>query len=146
MDKELKWKIEQARMMAEQEIGFCVPDAIADEVLAYCLRKLKTIKKELDYLPLLYRYELPIKIEILSINSRSKETRKMLACEYCKQRIENGEEYVKFDGNVYHDDCFRENAYEILDEYDGYLTHHVCGDEEPDYDCYIDEVLYDRVS
>lgn len=62
--------IDKARQEAEEEIGFEVPDKLAKEVLAYCIKKLHVIGKDVDYLPILYRYELPMKVAIMCVNNR----------------------------------------------------------------------------
>ena len=46
--------IRAARAAAERTLGFSIPDAVADEVLAYAKRKCRLVKKPESYLPLLY--------------------------------------------------------------------------------------------
>ena len=64
-------RIARARTEAETELGCKVPDWLADEVLAYCQRKLVCIKKDEDYLPLLYRCELPMQVQMKAITAAS---------------------------------------------------------------------------
>ena len=68
-------ELELARKEAEKEIGFAVSDEVADQILDICKRKLKVIGKSKDYLPILYRYELPLKIQGMFINSIYERTR-----------------------------------------------------------------------
>lgn len=65
-----------------------------------------------------------------------------MVCEFCGTKIEPGEEYLKFDGGIYHEDCFRDNTYEILEENGAKILHCTCGEEEPDYDLEIEERLF----
>ena len=68
-------ELENARREAEAEIGFAVNDEVAEEILSICKRKLKVIGKGDDYLPILYRCELPMKIHGMFINSIYERTR-----------------------------------------------------------------------
>lgn len=64
--------IKNARIDAEAEIGFEVPDELADEVLEHCKRKCVCAKKDDDYLPIMYRFELPMYLSMMAINAASK--------------------------------------------------------------------------
>lgn len=66
-----KLRILKARKGAESELGCKVPDWLADEVLAYCQRKLVCIKKDESYLPLLYRCELPLQVQMKAVTAES---------------------------------------------------------------------------
>lgn len=61
-----------AQYDVEQEYGITIDEVTARETLSYCIRKLKHIHKDEDYLPLLYRCELPMQIAIKEINKLSK--------------------------------------------------------------------------
>ena len=50
--------ISTARAAAEVTLGFCIPDHIAEEVLAYAKRKCDLNRKPESYLPLLHENEL----------------------------------------------------------------------------------------
>ena len=67
--------ISEARREAERELGFCISDDAANEILDICKRKLAIIKKGEDYLPILYRSELPLKIQGMRINEIYERTR-----------------------------------------------------------------------
>lgn len=71
-----KFKLAKARKDAEKELGFKIPDCIAKNVLDYCLNKLPYIKKDESYLPLLYRCELPMQMQIMAINYLGEQNRK----------------------------------------------------------------------
>ena len=62
--------IRAARAAAERTLGFSIPDAVADEVLAYAKRKCRMVKKPESYLPLLYENELTDYFARLEINLR----------------------------------------------------------------------------
>lgn len=67
-----KHQIHSARKEVEKSIGAKIPKSVADDVLDYCIRKLSYINKDESYLPILYRCELPIHLQIREINSNSK--------------------------------------------------------------------------
>lgn len=64
MKLETKMLVMKARREAEKEIGAIIPDDLANEILGYCERKLACIKKDEDYLPILYRCELPLQVRM----------------------------------------------------------------------------------
>lgn len=66
-----KLKIAKARRQAEAELGVKLPNDFARDVLKYCERKLICIKKDEDYLPLLYRCELPQHAQMRAITEYS---------------------------------------------------------------------------
>ncbi len=63
LSKEILIELRRSRREAEMELGFMIPDDIAREVLEICKRKLIVSGMDKDYLPLLYRYELPLKVQ-----------------------------------------------------------------------------------
>lgn len=63
----------KARSEAEKELNAKVPDQLAREVLDYCKRKLVCIGKDEDYLPILYRCELPMQVQMRAITALSME-------------------------------------------------------------------------
>ena len=65
--------IMKARSEAEKELNAKIPDQLAREVLDYCKRKLVCIGKNEDYLPLLYRCELPLQVQMREITALSIE-------------------------------------------------------------------------
>lgn len=65
--------IMKARSEAEKELNAKVPDQLAREVLDYCKRKLVCIGKGEDYLPILYRCELPMQVQMKAITALSME-------------------------------------------------------------------------
>ena len=67
----------KAHLEVEEELGFGIDEETTREVLQYCIRKLKYIGKDEDYLPLLYRYELPMQLSMRAINKVSEERRKI---------------------------------------------------------------------
>ena len=73
MKLETKMLVMKARREAEKEIGAIIPDDIATEVLSYCERKLVCMKKDEDYLPILYRCELPMQVQMRAITALSME-------------------------------------------------------------------------
>lgn len=42
------------------------------------------------------------------------EPAKVYRCEFCGEDIVEGEEYIEIGGNYYHEDCFVDNAVEIV--------------------------------
>lgn len=71
MKLETKMLVMKARREAEKEIGAIIPDDIATEVLSYCERKLVCMKKGEDYLPILYRCELPLQVQMRELTELS---------------------------------------------------------------------------
>lgn len=65
-----KQEIRAAREAAEAELGFNIPDEVADKVLAYAKRKCSVIGKPESYLPLLFQNELADYFMRLAINLR----------------------------------------------------------------------------
>nr|DAQ43545.1 MAG TPA: hypothetical protein [Caudoviricetes sp.] len=65
--------IMRARSEAEMELNAKVSDQLAREVLDYCKRKLVCIGKDEDYLPILYRCELPLQVQMRAITALSME-------------------------------------------------------------------------
>ena len=65
--------IMKARAEAEKELNAKVPDQLAREVLDYCKRKLVCIGKGEDYLPILFRCELPLQAQMRAITALSME-------------------------------------------------------------------------
>lgn len=61
----------KAKKSAEMSMGFAVDNVTAREVLEHCIRKCKCANKDEDYLPIMYRYELPMQIEAKRINEIS---------------------------------------------------------------------------
>lgn len=59
-----------AREAAERTLSICIPDEIAEEVLAYAKRKCELNRKPDSYLPLLYENELTDYFTRLAINLR----------------------------------------------------------------------------
>ena len=55
----------------EIKLGITISSATQQEVLEYCKRKLVCIKKDDNYLPLLYRCELPIYLNRTAITDYS---------------------------------------------------------------------------
>ena len=60
-----------AKREVEIELGIEIPDDIAMNTLEICKRKLICSGKGEDYLPLLYRYELPMKVYGTVVNART---------------------------------------------------------------------------
>jgi hypothetical protein len=54
----LEERLKQARIYAEEKLGFKVPEDEYQSILAYAVRKLGYIKKDEDYLPLLLETEI----------------------------------------------------------------------------------------
>lgn len=69
-----------------------------------------------------------------------------MICESCLSEIKNDEDYIEFEGVPYHDDCFRLNAYSILDEMDMITHYHNLDEEERDWDADIDDRIYERIA
>lgn len=63
-------ELSNARKSAERTLGFCIPDHIAEKVLAYAKRKCELNRKPDSYLPLLYENELTDHFMRLAINLR----------------------------------------------------------------------------
>ena len=63
-------EIRAAKEAAEADLGFNIPDEVADEVLAYAKRKCTVIGKPESYLPLLFQNELADHFMRLAINLR----------------------------------------------------------------------------
>ena len=59
-----------AKESAERTLGFCIPDHIAEEVLAYAKRKCELNRKPDSYVPRLYENELTDFYMRLAINLR----------------------------------------------------------------------------
>lgn len=72
MTNEIMEAVKMARRDAEAEIGFEVSDELAEEVLEHCKRKCVCAKKDDDYLPIMYRFELPMYLSMMAINAMSK--------------------------------------------------------------------------
>ena len=52
----------------EHELGITFPDDMVDEVFESCKRKCRCAKKDIDYLPIMFRTELPIRLMVSVIN------------------------------------------------------------------------------
>ena len=67
-------ELQEAKKEAEAELGFSIPDVLAEEILEICKRKLECSGKREDYLPVLFRYELPMKLQgdLLNVFSLTK--------------------------------------------------------------------------
>lgn len=70
-EERIQAELAVARQEAEKQIGFQIEEETAKEILDVCIRKLKLIKQDINYLPLLYRYELPLKVQGMAINKLS---------------------------------------------------------------------------
>ena len=77
MTAEIKKKVEEARRAAEDEIGFTVTDEFAEEILELCKRKCVCAGKNEDYLPIMYRFELPMKVKAYALNRVSEAMQKI---------------------------------------------------------------------
>lgn len=66
----------QAHCDVVEEIGVEVSPETTIEIFGYCIRKLKYIGKDEDYLPILYRCELPLQLSMRAINRMSEAIRK----------------------------------------------------------------------
>ena len=62
----------KAHLEVEREYGIVVDPKTTREVFEYCVRKLKCIGKDEDYLPILYQCELPMHLAMKEINKLSK--------------------------------------------------------------------------
>lgn len=78
MTEEIRKQVADARIAAEQEIGFAVSDEFAEEILELCKRKCVCAGKDEDYLPIMYRYELPMKVAAYAINEVSQKMYEMV--------------------------------------------------------------------
>ena len=65
----------EAHLEVERELGIVVPDDTIREILSHCIRKLKVAGKDEAYLPILYRYELPMQLAMKLINRTSEFVR-----------------------------------------------------------------------
>ena len=86
MTAEIRKKVEEARRAAEDEMGFTVTDEFAEEILELCKRKCVCAGKDEDYLPIMYRFELPMKVQAYALNKVSETMQKI------KKEVE---EYVR---------------------------------------------------
>ena len=86
MTEEIRKQVADARIAAEQEICFAVSDEFAEEILELCKRKCVCAGKDEDYLPIMYRYELPMKVAAYAINEVSQKMHEM---------VKEVEEYVR---------------------------------------------------
>lgn len=75
----------KAHLEVEQEYGINIDEVTTREILSYCIRKLKHIRKDEDYLPILYKCELPMQLAIKEINKLSK---------FMYEEMKGGEGYV----------------------------------------------------
>ena len=93
MTKErLNEQIAEARSAAEAEIGFKVDDEFAESVLELCKRKCVCASKDEDYMPIMYRFELPMKVAGMAINRFSEMMQKCRKeeAEYVRHLRKNG--------------------------------------------------------
>ncbi len=72
MTEKIAREIDEARKAAEAEIGFAVSDEFAERILELCKRKCLCAKKNEDYLPIMFRFELPMKVTAEALNEYSK--------------------------------------------------------------------------
>ena len=86
MTEEIRKQVADARIAAEQEMGFAVSDEFAEEILELCKRKCVCAGKDEDYLPIMYRFELPMKVHAYAPNKVSETMQKI------KKEVE---EYVR---------------------------------------------------
>jgi len=70
-------RIVEARDEVEKELGMKISKELAETVLMMCMRKMRRIKASEDYLPILYRCELPLQISIIEINRKGEENYRM---------------------------------------------------------------------
>lgn len=75
-------EIVKAIESAEQEMGRIIPEGIWVEVLGYSMQKLQSIKKPLEYLPILFRNELTDYYARLEINLKG-------VANYVQRMLEN---------------------------------------------------------
>ena len=73
MRKETERLVMKARMEVEDRINFKIPDSFAQDVLDHCKRKVECSGKSEEYLPVLYRDELPLRVFMSSINALNRE-------------------------------------------------------------------------
>ena len=78
MTEETRKQVADARIAAEQEMGFAVSDEFAEEILELCKRKCVCAGKDEDYLPIMYRYEMPMKVAAYAINEVSQKMHEMV--------------------------------------------------------------------
>lgn len=69
MRKETALLVMKARMEVEDLINSKIPDSFAQDVLDHCKRKVECSGKGEEYLPVLYRDELPLRVFMSSINA-----------------------------------------------------------------------------
>ena len=62
----------KAHLEVQEEYGIIIDEKTTREIFEYCLRKLKHIGKDEDYLPILYKCELPMQLAMKEINKLSK--------------------------------------------------------------------------
>ena len=62
----------QAHIEVEREYGIVIDEKTTREVFEYCVRKLKRIGKNEDYLPILHRCELPMQLAMREVNKLSR--------------------------------------------------------------------------
>ena len=73
------------------------------------------------------------------------EAEKIFTCELCGEDICNGEECYDIDGEKYHEECVKENAFDLLLEHSDISKHTASSDDLDDgsdaaYEYYRDEV------
>lgn len=78
MTEEIRKQVADARIAVEQEMGFAVPDEFAEEIFELCKRKCVCAGEDEDYLPIMYRYELPMKVAAYAISEVSQKMHKMI--------------------------------------------------------------------
>lgn len=76
MNEKIARQVQEARKAAESEIGFSVSDECADRILELCERKCLCAGKNEDYLPIMYRFELPMKVAAEALNEYSRTMQK----------------------------------------------------------------------
>lgn len=72
MNEKIAREVQEARRAAEGEMGFTVSDEFADRILELCKRKCLCAGKDEDYLPIMYRFELPMKVKAEALNEYSR--------------------------------------------------------------------------
>lgn len=72
MNEKIAREVQEARRAAEAEMGFTVSDEFADHILELCKRKCLCAGKDEDYLPIMYRFELPMKVTAEALNEYSR--------------------------------------------------------------------------
>lgn len=65
-------QVAEARKAAEFEMGFAVSDEFAERILELCKQKCLCAGKDEDYLPIMYRFELPMKVTAEALNEYSR--------------------------------------------------------------------------